>query len=44
MSVSLGVRAVLMILARAEMGAILKWASDFFDGVHVSPDHPSVDS
>jgi hypothetical protein len=27
-------------------GAILKWASDFFDGVHVSPisDHPIVDS
>jgi hypothetical protein len=42
----LGVRAVLMILARAEVGAILKWAWDFSGGVHVSPilDRPSVTS
>jgi hypothetical protein len=32
--------------ARAEMGAILKWARDFFGSVHVSPilDRPSVNS
>jgi NADH dehydrogenase len=42
----LGGRAFLMILARAEMGAILKWAWDFFGGVHVSPipHRPSVNS